>query len=120
MSVFLLFCVSFTIENHSLQHLNPFQLQYEREILITNQSLASSLTYEIETTKFYPYLPIQIYTNNREKFLKLKNPGKKLILIANPFFDDRIWTMNSLKNTTNSGNSTLNFHIIRIKANFEF
>ncbi len=113
MSVFLLFCVSFTIENHSLQHLNPFHIQYEKEILFTNQSLASSLTYQIETTQFYPYLPIQIYTKNRQKFYQLKNPIKKLILIANPFFDDGIWTMNSLKNKTNSGNSMLPCRSVR-------
>jgi hypothetical protein len=113
MSVFLIFCVSFTIENHSLQHLYPFHIQYEKEILITNQSLASSLTYTIETTQFYPYLPIQIYTNNRKKFYQLKYPKKKLILIANSFFNDQIWTMNSLKNKTNSGNSMFKFLIIR-------
>ncbi len=104
-SLFLLFCISFTIQNHSLYHLNPFHLQYNKEILFSNQSLSSSLTYQIETTKFYPYLPIQIYTKNRERFLQLKNKTKKLILIANPMFDDPTWFMKSLKNKTNAGNS---------------
>jgi len=64
--------------------------------------------YKIETTDFYPHLPIQIFTNNRQKFLDLKNKTKKLILIATPFFDDRTWTIKSLKTRTNSANCKFN------------
>lgn len=106
MSIILLFSVSFTLQNQSLYHLNPFHLRYERDVPHTNQSIASSLTYQIETTDFYPYLPIQIFTENRQRFLRLTNPRKQLILIATPFFDDPIWTMNSLQTKSNGGNST--------------
>jgi len=104
-SICLLFSISFTIQNHSLFHLNFSPIQYKKEFLFTNQSLSSSATYQIETTKFYPYLPIQIYTKNRERFLKLKNQTKKIILLANPMFNDPTWFMKSLKNKTNLGNS---------------
>src|SRR5579862_3867070 len=83
--VFILFCASLTIEDQPLQHKNytlqdqnSFSIQYDRNISFTNQSLASSLTYQIETTEFYPYLPIQIYTKNRERFFQLKNRSKKI------------------------------------------
>jgi Fucosyltransferase, N-terminal/Glycosyltransferase family 10 (fucosyltransferase) C-term len=105
-SLLLLFSISITLQNHSLYHLNLFRLPYEQNLPFTNQSTASSLTYEIETTEFYPYLPIQIFTENRQRFLQLKNPRKQLILLATPFFDDPIWTMNSLRTKTNAGNST--------------
>lgn len=106
MSMILLFSVSFTLQNHSLYHLNPFHSRYERDVPFTNQSIASSLTYQIETTEFDPYLPIQIFTENRERFLQLKDPRKQVILIATPFFDDPTWTINSLRTKTNAGNST--------------
>ncbi len=105
MSMLILFSTSFTIQNQTLSHFNLSQIYYEKNILITNESLASSLTYQIETTQFYPHLPIQIYTKNRERFLKLKTKIKKKILLANPFFNDPIWAMKSIQNKTNSGNS---------------
>jgi hypothetical protein len=115
-SIFLLFCTSFTIQSHSLFHLNPFQIQYKDDLLYLNQS-SSSLTYHIEQTKFYPYLPIQIYTKNLERFLKLNNKTKKIILIGNPMFDDSTWTMKSLINKTNSGNSMYKFFFQKQKQN---
>jgi hypothetical protein len=105
MSVFLLFPISFTLQNHLLFNSNLSQIHYIKEFLFTNQSLASSLTYQIETTEFYPYLPIQIYTKNREKFFKLKNKTNKIILLANTWFTDPTWSIKSIKNKTNSGNS---------------
>jgi hypothetical protein len=55
--------------------------------------------------KFYPYLPIQIYTKNHDRFLELKYKTKKIILLANTFFDDPTWSIKSLENKTNEGNS---------------
>lgn len=105
MSILILFSTSFTIQNQSLSHFNLSQIYSDKNFSITNHSLASSLTYQIETTQFYPHLPIQIYTKNRERFLKLKTKTKKLILLANPWFTDPAWEMKSIKNKTNSGNS---------------
>jgi hypothetical protein len=100
--IFLLFSVTFTIQNHSLSQLNFSRIQYEDNLSFINQS---SFTYHIEQTQFYPYLPIQIYTTNRERFLELENKTKKIILLANNFFDDPTWSIKSLKNKTNAGNS---------------
>lgn len=111
MSLILLFSVSFTLQNHSLYRLNLFLQRSQEEIPLTNQSLASSLTYQIETTQSYPYLPIQIFTDNRQRFLRLKTTRKQLILIANPFFGDSTWTMNSLTTKSNNGNSTYSIDI---------
>jgi hypothetical protein len=102
LSIFLLFGVSLTIQNQTLFHFNFSPLQYEDKLLFINQS---SLTYHVEQTKFYPHLPIQIYTANRDRFLQLKNKTKKLILLANPMFDEPTWSLKSLKNKTNLANS---------------
>ena len=106
MSLILLFSVSFTFQKQSLYHLNLIAQYSLEEIPRTNQSLASSLTYPIETTQSFPYLPIQIFTDNRRRFLQLKTTRKQLILIANPFFGDSTWGMHSLTTKTNAGNST--------------
>ena len=102
MSLFLLFSVSFTIQNHSLPYVNLSQVEYTEESLFNNES---SSIYHLEQTKFYPYLPIQIYTENRERFFKLKNKTKKTILLANGFFESPTWYLKSLQNKTNEGNS---------------
>jgi hypothetical protein len=80
-------------------------MQFTEDSLHINQLLSSSLTYHMEQTEFYPHLPIQMYTTNRERFLELKNKTKKTILLANSFFGDPTWAMKSLKNKTNSGDS---------------
>jgi len=115
MSILLIFSISFKIQNQSLSYLNLSQIYDDKNFLITNESFASSITYQIEITKSYPYLPIQIYTKNREKFLKLKPKTKKLILLANSFFSDPTWAMKSIKNQTNSGNSNVeNIHKFKL------
>jgi len=106
-SVSIFFCISFTIENYSLLNIHVPTIQYEEEILFINQS---SSTYHIEQTEFYPHLPIQIHTRNRERFLKLENKTKKIILLGNIMFDDSTWSIKSLKNRTNSGNSMYKGH----------
>lgn len=68
----------------------------------------SSSNYQLETTDFYPHLPIQVFTKNRQKFLDLQNKTKKLILIANPFFTDPTWSIQSLKHANTSANC--NYH----------
>jgi hypothetical protein len=57
-------------------------------------------------TDFYPHMPIQIYTENRERFLHMSNKTKKLILLGNSMFDDATWSIKSLKTKTNKANST--------------
>ena len=104
-SISLLFFLAFNIQNNSFFHSNSFPIQFPKILLRTNQSLSSSNAYQIETTEFYPHLPIQIFTKNRQKFLNLKTKTKKLILISTPFFGDSTWSLKSLKNQTNSGNS---------------
>ncbi|CAF1100848.1 unnamed protein product [Adineta steineri] len=101
LSICALFYVSLTIENYALNYFNFSMIKYDDKLLFLNQS---SLTYHMEQTEFYPHLPIQIYTKNREKFIKLRNKTKKIILLANGFFDDETWSMKSIKNKTNSGN----------------
>jgi hypothetical protein len=101
-----LFGVFFTIHDHSLYHLYFSEIEYEKNLLFINQSASSSLTYHIKQMEFYPHLPIQIYTTNRNRFLELKNKTKKIVLLANPFFDDSSWTIKSLDSKTNSGDST--------------
>lgn len=107
MSVILFLAMAFKIQNNSFFNLNIFQLKSDNELVFINQS---SLTYNVERTEFYPHLPIQIYTKNRARFLGLKNKTKKIILLANPFFTDPTWNIKSLKNKTNSGNSTYKFY----------
>ena len=92
-SIVFLSSISFTIHNSSIFLFNQSQ---------THNNLS---IYRLEQTSFYPHLPIQIYTNNRERFLRLPHPTKKLILIGSAFFDDPTWSIKSLKNKTNSGNS---------------
>jgi hypothetical protein len=104
MSLFLLFSVSYTIQNHSLPYVNLSQVEYAEESLFNNESSSSSI-YHLKQTKFYPYLPIQIYTENRERFFKLKNKTTKIILLANEFFTSPTWYLKSLENKTNEGNS---------------
>ncbi|CAF0879244.1 unnamed protein product [Adineta ricciae] len=91
----MLYFTSVTLPNYSGNYMNHSNASF------TNQLLP---TYQMESTHFFPHLPIQIYTANRQKFLQLKNPRKQIILLANSFFGDPQWEIPSLKNRTNSGN----------------
>ena len=103
MSIILLVSVSLTIQNRSVFHLNLSHLQHGEPAGRLNHS---SSTFHVEQTKFYPHLPIQIYTANRHRFAQLKNKTTKLILLGSSMFGDPTWSMTSVRKGTNAGNST--------------
>jgi hypothetical protein len=102
LSIAALFYVSLTLEKHFVFYPAASNTRPDENVFFINQS---SSTYHCEATDFYPHLPIQIYTKNRQRFLQLQNVSKKVILLGNTLFDDPMWTMKSIQNNTNAGNS---------------
>lgn len=92
LTIYLIVCLQYTSQNST-----PIDEQY----VIVNPSVSS---YQMENTSFFPHLPIEIHTKNREKLFQLKTRTKKLILLANKFFNDSTWSIKSLQTTSSTNN----------------